>query len=103
MGCSAYCGRRAATHTVLLSAPRWHEDGRGRLAVYELTVVKRHGDVEIRYTDLQPHVGETVRIDGRAARVVSRHEDPSNENAVARFVCALADCDVSGAAGDSVV
>jgi hypothetical protein len=57
--------------------------------VYELTVLRGHGETESRYTDIAPAVGDTVRIGGRRALIVSRHPDPINEAAVARFVCWL--------------
>jgi hypothetical protein len=40
------------------------------MAVYELSVRKPHGEGETRYTDIAPTVGDTVRIDGRPARVI---------------------------------
>jgi hypothetical protein len=59
------------------------------MPIYELTVLKPSGDRETRFTDRQPSIGQTVRIDGRPATVVSRHIDPTNAVADARFVCQL--------------
>ena len=57
------------------------------MALYELTVVKLSGQTEIRYTDRLPRIGDSLAIDGRKALVVSRHNDPVDDEARERFVC----------------
>ena len=57
------------------------------MALYELTVVKLSGQTEIRYTDQRPRIGDTFAIDGRKALIVSRHNDPVDNDARDRFVC----------------
>jgi hypothetical protein len=55
--------------------------------LYELTVVKLSGEVEVRYTDQLPNVGGVLVIDGRRAQIVSRHLDAVSSEAEERFVC----------------
>jgi hypothetical protein len=57
------------------------------MPVYELSLRKAHGELETRYTDIRPAVGDTVHIDGRPVRILSRHADPINETATARYAC----------------
>lgn len=62
-------------------------EGGRTIALYELTVVKLNGGIELRYTDQTPRLGGNVIIDGRNAQVVSRHLDVVSANAIERFVC----------------
>jgi hypothetical protein len=79
--CWSDCGR-CRRDSVFTS----RKEGR-KLALYELSVVKLNGGIELRYTDQPPLLGGTVNIDGRAAQIVSRHVDVVSPNAIERFVC----------------
>ena len=65
------------------------------MALSEITLLKPNGYPEIRYTDRLPSVRGTVRIDGRAVTVVSRHTDVATRTP-SRFVCRLSQDDPSG-------
>lgn len=57
------------------------------MALYEITVLKANGQTEIRYTDCPPAVGDTVPINGRYMKVVSRDRKAQHPAATARFIC----------------
>jgi hypothetical protein len=59
------------------------------LAIYELTLIRPAREPDTRFTDRRPIPGQTIRIDGRSAIVVSCNDDPTNEVAVERFVCTV--------------
>jgi hypothetical protein len=67
-----------------------HDSKEGQqVAIYELTLVRSGREPETRFTDRRPTLGQQIRIDGRLASIVSRHDDPTNEVASERFVCEI--------------
>ena len=59
------------------------------MAIYELTLIRPGREPETRFTDRRPVPGQTIRIDGKPATVMSCSDDPTNEVAVERFLCTL--------------
>ena len=58
------------------------------MAVFEIQVVTRSGEIEPRYTDRAVNIGDQLKIDARNLVVLRRVPSPTNPLASAAFLCA---------------